>query len=75
MKLRWCNPNDPLVIDLEWNYVPGTNLFELLVDEGGSLSAGVRVLFFEHSPDPTRPTLWVLGGLANSSAWFIPAAA
>ena len=27
------------------------------------LSTGVRILFCEHSPNPSEPTLWVLGGL------------
>ena len=30
---------------------------------GGELSTGVRVVFFEHSPRPERPTLWILGGV------------
>ena len=63
LKLRWWNPDDPLIIDLQWNDVPDTNLMELLIEEGGSLSTGVRVYFFQHSPDPQNPTLWVLGGM------------
>lgn len=63
LKLRWWNPNEPTVIDLRWNRVPDTNLGELLVEGEGELASGVRVLFFEHSPNPDVPTLWVLGGL------------
>ena len=63
MKLRWWNPNESSVIDLRWNRVPDTNLGELFVEGEGELASGVRVLFFEHSPNPDVPTLWVLGGL------------
>ena len=63
LKLRWWNPNEPLVVDLPWNPHPETGLFELFIDPGGELSTGVKVLFFEHSPDPSVPTLWILGGL------------
>jgi len=63
LKLRWWDPEESLVIDLRWNVVPGTNLMELLVEREGEVSSGVRILFCEHSPNPSEPTLWVLGGL------------
>ena len=52
-----------MVIDLRWNLVPDTNLVELLMEREGELNSGVRILFFEHSPNPNEPTLWVLGGM------------
>lgn len=63
LKLRWWDPNESSVIDLQWNRVPETNLTELLIEDEGELTSGVRVLFFEHSPNPGEPTLWILGGL------------
>ena len=63
LKLRWWNPSESMVSDLAWNRIPDSELCELLVDQGGELSIGVRVLFFEHSPDSMVPTVWVLGGL------------
>ena len=63
LKLRWWDPEESLVIDLRWNLVPDTNVVELLVEQEGELHVGVRILFCEHSPNPSEPTLWVLGGL------------
>lgn len=63
LKLRWWDPNESSVIDLQWNRLPETNLTELLVEDEGELTSGVRVLFFEHSPNPDEPALWILGGL------------
>lgn len=63
LKLRWWSPDESSVIDLHWNRVPDTNLIELLIDPDGELPRGVRILFFEHSPNSVESTLWVLGGL------------
>jgi len=62
-KLRWWNPDEYLVIDLHWSRIVDSELAELLVDPANDDSGGVRILFFEHSPDPSVPTLWILGGM------------
>ena len=62
-KLRWWNPDEPRVVDLNWSVYDECGLFHVFVEPGGELSTGVRVVFFEHSPDPERPTLWILGGV------------
>lgn len=63
LKLRWWNPDESSVIDLQWSRVVGTNLIELWVEQDYELAFGMRVLFFEHSSNPIEPTVWVLGGL------------
>jgi hypothetical protein len=63
LKLRWWDLEDPLLVDLRWNFVRDSNLVEMLVEEEGELYPGMRVLFCDHSPNPSEPTLWVLGGL------------
>jgi hypothetical protein len=62
-KLRWWNPDEPQVVDLNWNLDTEHGLYHLFVEPGGELSTGVRVVFFEHSQDPERPTLWIPGGV------------
>lgn len=62
-KLSWWNSDEPLVIDLHWNCIAATELVELFVDLDDEVGGGVRILFFEHSPDPSLPTLWILGGM------------
>lgn len=62
-KLRWWSPDEPQVVDLNWSLDDDCGLSYVFVDRGGELSTGVRVVFFEHSPDPERPTLWILGGV------------
>ena len=57
LKLRWWNPNESMVIDLSWNPVAGTDLFELFIEQEGGIP-NLRVVFFKHST-----SLWVLGGL------------
>lgn len=68
-KLRWWNPDEPLVIDLQWNRLEQTGLAELLVQLDDGAVNTVRVLFFEHSPDPSVPTLWILGGMRAGEAF------
>lgn len=63
LKLRWWDLEDPLLVDLRWNFVRDSNLVEMLVEEEGELYPGMRVLFCDHSPNPKEPILWVLGGL------------
>jgi hypothetical protein len=63
LKLRWWDLEDSLLVDLQWSFVRDSNLVEMLVEEEGELHPGMRVLFFDHSPNPNEPTLWVLGGL------------
>ena len=63
LKLRWWDPEELLVIDLQWEFVPDTNLVGLLLEQEGELNSGVRVLFCEHSPNPDVPTHWVLGAM------------
>jgi len=63
LKLRWWSPDEPLVVDLKWDCDDGCGLFHVFVEPGGELATGVRVVFLEHSPDPHRPTLWILGGV------------
>lgn len=63
LKLRWWNSDEPLVIDLQWNAVPATNLFELFIEQESGFPADLRVIFYQHSPKPLVPTLWILGGL------------
>ena len=62
-KLRWWNPNEPQVVDLNWSLDEESGFSHVFVDPGGELSTGVRVVFFEHSPRPERPTLWIPGGV------------
>ncbi len=62
-KLRWWNPDEPQVVDLSWSMDDEFGFCHVFVEPGGELSSGVRVVFFEHSPDPERPTLWILGGV------------
>ncbi|MCA9035681.1 MAG: hypothetical protein KDA91_11155 [Planctomycetaceae bacterium] len=62
LKLRWWNPDQPQVVDLQWDVVPDTGLCQLVVEPSGVIRTGVRVIFLEHSADPAIPTLWVLGG-------------
>jgi hypothetical protein len=38
-------------------------LSRVCVKPGGELSIGVRVVCFEHSPDPEWRTLWIPGGV------------
>ncbi len=68
-KLRWWDPNEPLVIDLQWNRVEPTGLAELLVQLDDGVVDTVRVLFFEHSPNPPVPTLWILGGMRSDETF------
>ena len=63
LKLRWWNPDEPFVIDVQWNAVSETDLFELLIEQEGGFPSKLRVIFFQHSLDPLVPTLWILGGL------------
>ncbi|WP_417730837.1 hypothetical protein [Rosistilla oblonga] len=63
-KLRWWNPGEPLLVDLQWKQVEQPNgLVEVLVELDDGVVDSVRVLFFEYSPNPTVPTLWILGGM------------
>lgn len=68
-KLRWWNPDEPLAIDLQWQRLEPTGLSELLVQLDDGVVDTVRVLFFEHSPDPQVPTLWILGGMRADEAF------
>lgn len=52
----------PLVI-LQWNRLEPTGLAELFVQLDDGVVGAVRVLFFEYSPDPSLPTLWIVGGM------------
>jgi hypothetical protein len=63
LKLRWWSPNEPRVVDLRWCIDDECGLFHVFVEPVGELATGVRVVFFEHSPDPQRPTLRILGGV------------
>lgn len=62
LKLRWWNPHESWVVDLQWDLVPDTGLCQLMIEPSGEFTTGVRVLFLEHSADPATPTLWILGG-------------
>lgn len=67
LKLRWWNPSDPCVIDLEWNQIPQTDLFELAIEPGFGIAIGLRIVFFEYSPcESEPPCIWVLGGMRQS---------
>lgn len=68
-KLRWWNPDEPLVIDLQWNRLELTGLAELFVQLDGGVVGTVRVLFYEYSPGPSVPTLWILGGMRAEEAF------
>ncbi|MDB2318023.1 hypothetical protein N9V88_00385 [bacterium] len=64
LKLRWWNPKEPFVIDLAWNQVPDTDLYELVIEKGFEFATGLRIVFFEHSPrDAVSPSIWILGGI------------
>lgn len=67
-KLRWWNPGEPLVVDSPWNRVEPTGLAELFVQLDDGVVHAVRVLFFEHSPNPSIPTLWILVGMRADEA-------
>ncbi|QDV42214.1 hypothetical protein Enr13x_20590 [Stieleria neptunia] len=72
-KLRWWNPDEPLVIDLQWKWLEQPNgLAELLVQLDDGFVGTVRVLFCEHSPNPSVPTLWILGGMRADEAFDSP---
>lgn len=62
LKLRWWNPNESQVVDLQWDLVPDTGLCQLVIGPSGEITTGARVFFWEHTVDPASPTLWVLGG-------------
>lgn len=62
LKLRWWNPIESQVVDLQWNLVPDAELRQLVIEPGGELTTGVNVVFLEHTADPSVPTLWALGG-------------
>ena len=63
-KLKWWNSKDPQVIDLVWNRIPGTGLAELVFDRCSEFPAGLRIVFFQHSPEGAdQRWVWVLGGL------------
>lgn len=69
-KLRWWNPDEPFIIDLPWTQLEHPNgLAELLVQLDDGVVDTVRVLFFEYSPDPSVPTLWILGGMRADGAF------
>lgn len=68
-KLRWWNPDEPLVIDLQWNRIAQDGLAELLIQLDAGVVGTVRVLFFEDSPNPSVPTLWILGGMRADEAF------
>ena len=51
-----------MVVDLQWQSVPDTDLYQLVIDPSGVITTGVKVFFLEHTVDPATPTLWVLGG-------------
>lgn len=63
LKLRWWSPDELQVVDLNWGLDAECGLFHVFVEPSGELATGVRVIFFEHSPNPQTPTLWILGGL------------
>lgn len=63
LKLRWWNADERRVVDLNWDFDAECGLFQVFVEPGGELATGVRVVFFEHSPNPQYPTLWILGGV------------
>ena len=62
LKLRWWNPNEPQVVDLQWDLVPDTELRQLVIEPSGELTTGVKVIFLEHTAYLSVRTLWVLGG-------------
>lgn len=68
-KLRWWNPDELLVIDLKWNRIGQDALAELLIQLDDGVADTVRVLFFEHSPDPSVPTLWIHGAMRADEAF------
>lgn len=68
-KLRWWSPAEPLVIDLQWNRIEQPGLAELLIQLDDGVFGTLRVLFFEHSPDPSVPTLWILGAMRADEAY------
>lgn len=68
-KLRWWNPDEPMVIDLQWNRLEPSGLAQLFVQLDDGVVGTVRVLFFEHSPEPSVPTLWILGAMRADEAY------
>lgn len=68
-KLRWWNRDEPLVIDLQWSRIEQDGLAALLIQLDDGVVGTVRVLFFEHSPDPSVPTLWILGAMRAGEAF------
>ena len=68
LKLKWWDPNCPVVIDLPWKPIPETDLYELSIDEGFGFTSGLRMVFFEYSPPESKPCLWVLGGMLRNEA-------
>lgn len=68
-KLRWWNRDEPLVIDLQWSRIEQDGLAELLIQLDDGVVGTVRVLFFEYSPDPSVPTLWILGAMRAGEAF------
>jgi hypothetical protein len=63
-KLKWWRPQDSLVIDLAWNNIAGTPLCEVVFERCDVFAAGLRVVFFPHTPmDVDQPSVWVLGGV------------
>jgi len=69
LKLRCCDLEDPVLVDLRWSFVRDSNLVELLVEEEDALYPGMRVLYCDHSPNPYEPTPWVLGGLRGDEGF------
>ncbi|WP_153559453.1 hypothetical protein [Roseimaritima sediminicola] len=62
-KLRWWDPDQLVVIDLPWQRLQPTGLVELFAQLDDGVVDTVRVLFFEYSPNPQVPTLWILGAM------------
>jgi hypothetical protein len=61
MKLRWWNPDGPLVLDVSWEPIPDTDLGLLWLADGYGFVAGLKVVFFDFQPAiPDDRAIWVL---------------
>ncbi len=70
LKLRWWNPDEKCVLDLNWNRIRDTNLCELIVDDGYGIVSDLRIVFYEFSPPNTADrAIWILGALAGEDTF------
>lgn len=62
MKLQWWEAELSAVFDVAQRRLPGTSIWELIVEEGYGCGSGFRVVFAPVEPDGV---IWVLGVMSE----------